>query len=354
MKSIFFIDTQIENPTIGDVTEYLREYPELNVNTAWAEIQTYTEDALRLNILPFIGKPLYDAIATEVQNEAILDEPNTEFLQLLRATVCYYAAMHFFPMKYTVGSSAGIGQNNPDKFTKASLPEYKISLWNITKTADRKLDLLLEFLETQVAEANADFDIWKNDPAYTRGKSPFFRNTADFQAYYNIFNSRPTFLALINAISDISDDVIQPILCDDLFLEIATQITESTLTEPNKKLLHLIRRAIAPLAVAKAAPRLLCIIEADGFKIASSSDGFNMTKAAIESRKEAVRIAVENGKAEGEEALNKLRKYLNDNLTDYPLYAESKCYKSAQARTKNFGVNVISDDGIGAYIFKKR
>jgi hypothetical protein len=297
---------------------------------------------------------MYEDIAQKVNSDTALDTAQTEYLFLLRRAVTYYAVSYMIPLKVTSPTAAGMTNSNSERTTQTSLSEIKFSLWQVTRLADTHLDTLLDFLENQVQDGNSYFDPFKNAPEHNRGTTPFFRRTQHFQDYFNIFTSRPTFLALTPHIADISEDLIQPILCGDLFTQIATEITKNELTPQNKTLLHHIRRALAPLAVAKAAPYLAIITESDGFKIVSNTEGMDKREAATRQHQAAIASLVERCRADGEDRINKLRKFLTDNITDYPLYAASKCYKLAQRRQTNFGINVITDNGIGAFITKKR
>lgn len=352
MLNIFKASSNTAKPRVADVG--ILDHYEFDANLTWSEVERYTLDAIRSAIIPYIGMPLYESIAAKVNNSTALSPEQTELLFLLRRATAYYAATIMIPLKVTTTAAAGMVNTNSEHVSPSSLSQVKFSLWQVTRQADRHLDLLLEFLEKQVALDNDYFDLWKTSSAYKRGSTPFFRRTQDFQDYFNIFTSRATFLALVPHISDICEDVIEPVLCSDLFMQLATQITADDVTESNQRLLYHLRRAIAPLAIAKATPYLAIVPEADGFKIVSNTEGMDKRESATRQYQATIAALVERCRADGDDRLNKLRKFLADNIADYPLYADSKCYKSAQARTKNFGVNVITDDGVGAYVFKKR
>jgi hypothetical protein len=353
MKNIFAHTNITELTKVAD-TAFAKSYPEGDANTPWAEIEPYTLDACRRYILPYIGRELYDDLAEKATDEASLTPIQTECLELLRRTVAYYAVMIFYPKKTTFFASSGISQSNSNRVSTPSIGAIKFSLWDITRSADMHLDLLLEFLEKQVADGESYFDIWKNNPAFNRGTTPFFRRTSDLNTYFNIFNSRSTFIALVSHINDICEDIIEPILCNDLFLDLASQITEGAVSPPNAKLLHLIRRAVAPLAIAKAAPLLSLVVESDGFKVVSSTDGMDRRDTVVKHHQAQIEALVSRCCADGESNINKLKKYLNDNLTEFSLFANSPCYKAAQARIENFGIQVLTDNGTSAFIFRRR
>lgn len=362
MLNIFVCDSAIENPSVSDVG--ILEHYEFNANLQWSAIERYTIDALNNAIIPFIGLPFYNALAEKVNNDTALLQEEKDTLFFLRRAVAYYAATIFIPLKVTNTTSAGMVSNDSERVTTSTLGEVKFSLWQTTLQADKHLDNLLGYMEkglliagiTPDSETAAFFDLWKNDEAYTLATSPFFRHTVSFQKYYNIFSSRPTFLALLPHINDICEDVIAPILCGDLYEELTTALqTGEGLTEENTTLIHHIRRAIAPLAVAKAAPVLALVTEGSGFKVVSSTEGMNKHEAAVKQHQAQIAALVARCQSDGEDKLNKLRKFLIDNLDKYPLYADSPCYRATLPRKKAFGVQVVTDkDNRGAFIFKNR
>lgn len=357
MKHIF-VRTNKDSPNVGDV-KFNLSFAEIDINTLWSEVEQHSINATRFAIIPFIGREIYDDIVEKIEDDN-LSEEHLEFVALLRLAVAYHTAVQYFPKKYTVTSATGIGQNQSGKFATASLAAYKTSLWDITKSADRHLDELLAFMERQVALENPYFDLWKNNPAYQNAKTPFFRATTEFQQYFNIFNSRSTFLSLISHISDICEDVISPIVCNDLFNEIVSEIATATISDENRQLLHLIRRAVAPLAVAKAAPYLQILVEADGFKVVSSTDSMDKRDTPMRHHQSLVQSLTERCAIDGQKALNLLKKHIVDNADKFPLYLNSPCHKAATARAARFGVEVLTDarsggaGGTGAYIYRRK
>lgn len=353
MVKLFKAEGSIQNPNVADIG-FINHYADVNTNTAWSEILPHVEDAIGQYITPYISDELLSDIAGKIENSTQLNESQTEFLRLLRRATAYYAATLFIPSKHTTTASAGEIQNNSAHTSPASLSSLKFKLWQVTLQADNHMDTLLAFLEKQVQAENTYFDLWKESTAYKNGTSPFFRHTAVFQHYFNIFESRRTFLALINHISDVCEDVISPIICDDLFIEIKTQVESGDISADNDRLLYLIRRTVAYLAVAKAAPFLSIVVESDGFKIVSNTEGMDKREAPMKLHQSKVDALALRAFNEGTKNLNKLKKYITDNAQLYPLYLNSPCYTASQAKLRSgVGVNVVGNEQ-GTYIFRKR
>ena len=353
MVKLFKAEGSIQNPNVADMG-FLNHYADVNTNTAWSEILPAVEDAIGQYITPYLGNELLIDIAEKTENSTQLNASQTEFLRLLRRATAYYAATLFIPIKHTTTASAGEMQNNSAHTSPASLSSLKFKIWQVTLQADKHMDALLAFLEKQVQANNTYFNLWKESAAYIKGTSPFFRYTAVFQHYFNIFESRRTFLALINHISDVCEDVISPIICDDLFIEIKTQIQAGNISPDNDALLHHIRRTVAYLAVAKAAPFLSIVVESDGFKIVSSTEGMDKRDAPMRQHQSQVEALTLRSLNEGTKNLNKLKKYITDNAQLYPLYLNSPCYTATQAKLRSgAGVSVVGNEQ-GTYMFRKR
>jgi hypothetical protein len=353
MVTLFKSADNIENPSVGDMG-FLSHYPDVNTNTAWVEILPFVEDAIRQNIAPYMGDELLTDIADKIENHIILNTSQIVFVELLRRATAYYAACLFIPSKHTTTASAGEMQNNSNQASPASLSSLKFKLWQVTLQADKHMDILLEFMEKQVFINNTYFDLWKESTAYKKGTSPFFRHTTAFNYYYNIFESRRTFLALIPHINDVCEDIITPVICNDLFLEIKEQLESDSLSDANSTLLHHIRKTVAYLAVAKAAPYLSIVVESDGFKIVSSTEGMDKRDSAMNQHQARIDKLVNHALDEGTKNLNRLKKYIADNAQLYTLYINSPCYTAANARRAGgIGVNVIGDCG-STYIYRKR
>ena len=147
---------------------------------------------------------------------------------------------------------------------------------------------------------------------------------------------------MIRYLKQVEEEVIEPIVCSDLF----AALTIDTPTDANKLLLPMIKKAVAYLGAAKGIPHHRIVIDGDGFRVVSQTDGWddrrNLTNNVHETAVGALKSSCEE---QGRLAVAKLVQFLEDNLTDYPAYADSSCRTKPVEKSHSIRQ---SNDGIGA------
>ena len=205
-------------------------------------------------------------------------------------------------------------------------------MWTVTKDADRFLDELLAFLQAEVNSGNADFDPWKSSDAYTEGKADYFRSTKEFQGYHNICSSHRTFMALLPYIKKAQTKHILPILGKAQHDALVSAIRDNNASDEEKDLIEHIRRCLAEWTIQMAIPALTVLIEEDGVKIVSRTDGMD-TRSNVASA--FYKEAAVGHQAAAEENARTFRADLIDflyaNEDDYPDWVSSEFYTSNQA-----------------------
>lgn len=311
-------------------TNFKTFYPEVNHSMAWDELAPYVEQATEIYVLPYVGSDTYDPIADafETDGGTSLSGKQKELMRLLQRAIAYYTIAHALPKKLTVMASMGAVNANP---SGGAVPPaqwmFKNALWSVTKDADTFLDAALAYLQKEVAT----FTAWKASDAYSEGKADFFRSVKEFQAYHHIGSSFRTFLALLGYIQKATDRYIRTILGDSLLDELVTAVKGGgALSDDQKKLLHYVRSALAPWSVFMAIPHLTCIVEQDGLKVVSSTDGMdsrgNATSAFYKEGIDRHRMSCEDN---GRTAQADLVEFLFKKSADFPAWLESDYYKAA-------------------------
>lgn len=326
-------------------TNFQEHYSGVNRSMAWADLTTAIRQATEKFVLPFVGIEFYNELASLYQAGTAMSAEQERTLELLQDTIAYYSVYHVLPEKNTVLATNGAVQNQPDGGANPT-PQWawKASRWAALENGDTFLDKSLAYMEAQVIAGNEDFNLWKESDAYDVKTSDFFRLTSQVDDYLNIQNSRRSFISLVRYMRQIEEDVVKPILCDTLY----NALLIPSPTDNNKKLLPLVRRIVAYLGASEAIPHHRVVIDGDGFRIVSQADGFddrrNMTNNTHESAIQALMVRCEQ---KGNDAIKALRKFLEDNIADYPAYAESDCREKKTTKAHSI---VQSADGIGAVL----
>ena len=332
MKVVFKLDTGVvaADAQVGQ-TNFKSHYPEVNHSMAWLELLPYIEQATDLFVMPYVGQAIYDAVVDVYQaGTPALSTKQARFLELLQRAVAYYTIVHALPKKISVVASMGAVTNNPQGGAiPAPLWGFKNQLWSVTKDADRFLDELLDFLQVEVNAGNTEFNLWKNSAAYVEGKSDYFRSTKEFQGCHNISRSHRTFMALLPYIKKAQDKYILPIVGQEQHDALVTAIKANTATLIQTKLIEQIRRCLAEWAVYMAVPALTVLIEEDGIKVVSRTDGMD-TRNGVASAfyKEAAVAHQLAAESEGRTFRADLIDFLYKNEADFPLWVAGEFYTS--------------------------
>lgn len=323
-------------------TNFKEHYSGVNTSMAWAELTPAIRQATEKYVLPYVGTEWYNDLAGKYQADTAITAEQQRALELLQDCVAFYAIYHVLPEKNAIVSSLGVVQNVPEGGSQpVNQWGWKAKRWSALENGDSFLDTLLNYMELQVTASKAEFDIWKTSAAYKVKTSDYFRHTSELDEYLNIQMSRRSFISLVRFMKQVESDVIAPILCDDLYA--ATLLT--TVTDENKLLLPYIKKAVAYLGAAEAVPHHRIVIDGDGFRVVSQTDQFddrrNMTNNTHQTAIQAFMLRCDE---QGRRAITQLKKFLEDNIADYPDYEDSDC--RALPASKGHSI-VQSSDGIG-------
>ncbi len=326
-------------------TNFEDHYPSAHTNMAWKTVKPYVRQSIKKYVLPYIGSEIYDDLASKFQNGDSLTDEQTEALELLQDCAAYYCVYHAMPHQNIVLADTGVQQNTPEHSSPTNQWSFKLARWTALLEADNILDQLLAYLEQQIEDSVAYFDLFKNSSAYNVKVSNFFRHTSELDEYLNINNSRRAFVALTKYITKAEEQYLYPILREDYFNEIRDELKGNNLSAENTTLLPKIRKMVAEFALVEAIPHLSLLIEGDGFKIVSSTDQYD-SKQNLTNKNHMDAIQALKYKAEENARIYRadLIRFLYDNADDYATWKAGGYYVEP---TETGGVTQ-SDSSIGA------
>lgn len=348
MQLLFKVTTNTPSDPIkaGD-TNFGEHYVGVNYQMAWADLLPAIRQATEKFVLDFVGTDFYDSLALLYNNNTPLNTEQSRVLQLLQQTIAYYAIYHILPQKNAAVTSLGVLQNTPDGgSTPTNQWSWKAMRWDALENGDVFLDRLLSYMEAQVAANNTFFNTWKNSAAYKVKTSDFFRHTAEVDEYLNIQNSRRSYISLVRFFRQVEDDTIRPVLCDTLYQSLKT----SPATPANAKLLPYVKKAVAYLGAAEAIAHHRVVIDGDGFRIVSQTDQFD-DRRNLTNNTHADAISALKGQCadRGNKYLADLRGFLENNLADYPDYANSTCREKGTDRRHTIVQSTSQRGAVGIF-----
>lgn len=341
MQLIFKPTTITANNTVGD-TNLPNHVTGINVSMAWAEMAPAIRQAVQEFVIPFVGESLYNDLAQKYNAGTVLSSAQAQSLEYLQDAAGWYAIYHILPTKASALSSVGVVQNGPEGgASPTSQWAYVTKRLAALNSADSAMDRLLSFLDKQVKAGVAYFDLWKNDTSYSEKKSDFFRQVSDLDNYINIKRSFRSFISIIPYLKQVEGRYLKVLLCNTLY----DAVLSASPTANNAKLIPYIREAVAYLGAAEALPHHRVVIDGDGFRFVSQTDGFEERRNTTNlQHTQAVGALLEQYRKIGQGALDNLRLFLEANIDDYPDYRDSSCRELKPNNTKTM---YSSTDKIG-------
>ena len=334
---------------LGD-TNFIEHYTGANRSMAWAELTPGIRQATEKFILPYIGTELYDDLAGMYQADDTLTDEQAKLLELLQDCVAYYTAYHVLPERNAFLSSMGVVQNTPTEGSAQPVNQWgwKAKRWNALENGDSFLDKALAYLEKQVKAEVAYFDLWKDSAAYNVRVSSFFRTTEQLDEYLNIQGSRRSFISLVKYMTEVEEDIIRPLLCDDQFEALKALDVEDDADA--FALLKKVRKAVAFLGLHAGIPHHRIAIDGDGFRVVSQTDQFDDRRNQTNNVHEAAITALsQRAEHNGRRYLLELENFLRENADTYPLWKDSSCNTAPTKRGHRIVVPADQVGGIGLF-----
>lgn len=300
------------------------------IQTALAITKGYSFDKIKpfitraeYDIKSLIGEAFYDELDSYINAEPFTEDKTQQaVIDRLQVIIANWAFYYGFNVLNTQFSNTGMHRiENENK--KPLFQRQEVALKNNFKEAAEQLtDELLEFLEKNAT----NYSTWTNSEAYTLLKRNYINSTNKFNEIYNIGNSRSLFLKLRSMQNIIEDLQVVPVIGKDLHKAMKTAIKADNLTTEQKNLLPYIQKAVAHYTIAQGGIRIAAEISSRGFYHTElDSSGDNPTQKSKEKGDLLTRILTE-ARETGDAYARSLKQFLENNLSDYPLYENSEAY----------------------------
>jgi hypothetical protein len=267
----------------------LQKFVKVNATTDFQKaIQPYEQDAIDSYIIKHLSAELYAELDEYVNSTP--DTPNNILDTLLPYVQRALARFMLFKaspsLDINVGTT-GFTTHSPSSggLVPASalrVEKFDRSLENLGWDA---IEIMLRFLEKN----KTNYPSWVASDAYTMHITGLVNTAEEFNKEHVINSSRLKFLEYRPAISRVERIQIIPVISENLFNLLVSQIKANNITEPNAKLIIPLRTAIVMFVMSQ--------------KI---NDTFHLNAVAF---------------------LSEARKILDQNPDNYPLYADSDIYR---------------------------
>jgi hypothetical protein len=329
--SIFFKNT----------ADFKKFYNETTINTDFETLIRPLTNVTELYIEPYLGAELTAELATIATATTEPTGTKEKVINTLKSAISDYYLFHELPKKTFSNAPAGARISTGEHGTGLTLPQIKFQQAQAIRRADAFLNRALKLI-TQNLE---DFENFK--PNIETG-SQFFPSAEVFENYSTAKGFK-AFALMSHFLRRVENDEVLKILGSEFLAEFKnTPNTNISMAA----LVPIIRHFVSAKALYIAIPYLNFIIDGDGLKILSATDGED-TRAHIKDQNEKLLKALKEQCEKDaafykSELLTHLFKYAND----FPTWKTSAYYiaNSATPITKS---TIITQDAGAIGFFRK-
>lgn len=268
-------------------------------------------------LLPVLGEEAYTEMQTAYQNNSLTAEQE-KLLPLAQYAIVNYAYAKYIPSAQVSISANGIHIEVSENKKTAFAWQIEQLQNSFLEAADNGIEQLYLFLEKNIA----DYATWAASDRVSILRANFINTATDFNAHYNIGNSRRTFLALLPLMRIAEETDVLTLLGAEFYDEIKVHIAQNTVPDKSKLLINYLQKAIAHLAMVQAIAALDVYITANGTRIGSlkiSSEKTQTDLQRLSSHETHCRNTANT-------YLAKAKKFIYDNIADFPTFESSSTY----------------------------
>ena len=309
-------------------TEEFTQYIPVDVNMNFDLLKPSIEEAEQLYLKDLLGEYYPILLEDYTDNNDVeagintMTADNQLLLPYVQRSLAYYAAFLMVEHIGVMVGSAGIQQVIGRDSQPA--PRWKIRDLQIKyiNSGDRFADRLLEYLENHASETV--YQEWFEDEnANTAISGVIVHSTTIASKYVDINDSRRVFLRMKKRIKDIEANQIKSLICGDQYEALLADLNGSPESIALKTKLEPL---IAKKALYLTLPQIRVNITNDGLHLLSSAES---TVKQDHATHEDIKMLMHDLR-EGEFGYladeDTVRKFIQDNISDYPLISASDCY----------------------------
>jgi hypothetical protein len=298
-------------PLITDIAT-VKQYVKVMFNSSNASLADMTGAEIRF-LVPILGQTLYAALLATPTTPPYDDL--AEYCKRAVAPLAYWTDLPTLQTQISDGSVGTFVSNNMQAAHRWEFEELSEAL------ADKgcfALENLLQFLFDNAADYSWTVPL-NYDLIFLTGK--------EFNKYYNIYQPYRTFEMLRPLLREVEDQEIRSIIGDGFFEELRDNDAPN---DDEKKVIELIKKAVASLTIKKAVERLPVKISAFGFTVMLSRNPDRAVQGEENAPTDQMSLLHTSVKKSGESYLVKLKDLLNANASDsvFATYFASDFYQA--------------------------
>jgi hypothetical protein len=294
--------------------------------TTWATWKPFVRSAELDHIIPAIGQALYDDL-TDKMSRSALNAVEKQLLERLQITLGQFVEMESELAVMLQKGDTGIAVASPTGMQAPGKWAIVARIREARDKADRNLERLLLFLETQVDQ----FPVWQNSSAFTQTHALFLSSATEYTQYFGAMQeSRRLYVILRPYVQRSETAVLEPLLGRPFLTYLRAKLLgrPASFTDSEETVLRHVRTIIAADAFGRALPYINLNTE---LRIVSETDGIQNEEGLSGERRSEMKAAVDSDVAR---EVGLLKRYLNENAsaTVFTPYFQSDSYTPRQKK----------------------
>lgn len=235
-------------------TEDIKKYVPVAQNFEFDDFIPFHDKAINAFTRKYVGD-LHEFLKS--QSEGANADVKNKAREILRDAIANFGMYIFYPFLQIQLDSSGISVNVSDNRKSPEWWQIKDTRRELLRSGHESMDRLLSYLDENL-QVFTDYA----DNYSALNNELLVNNATTFSKYYNIFDSRQTFLALIPIIRKVEDQYVTTFLCSELIETLKTTVSGNL-----KAVKIAMQKAIVAFTVAKVSSNGLFVFDERGLRI---------------------------------------------------------------------------------------
>ena len=313
--------------------EEIQKYVDVNISFKFPliepKLKTIDRDVLKLHFgFDFIEEiqAEYDSLNNApITNLPLASQKLIEKLRYITAPLAY--ALYVTPGQLQIDSS-GIFVAKSENRGIAWEWQIKDLIKSFLKPGYQAIEDCILFLQKNIV----DYSTYEDSEEFEYSKLCFVPTAKEFTKYYSpLKNSYISFCMMRSCMDKIDEQEIANVLLPDYYALLKTRLRTDTLTIADKAIVPYIKKAIVNLTVYKAMNELNMTFDENGFLVYDNTSGVKSGASKKTGEQANLIPAKESLLNSGMTYITTLKKFLEDNITSYTVYASDPKYVANQS-----------------------
>lgn len=297
--------------------EEVRNHLPTTVAQSIENLDTYIALAEQSFIIPEVGAELYTYIHDKYNSNTVTSDKDKELLNLLQKAVTFYAYMLYIPVGQLQISDSGIRIAVSESLKTAFDWQIDDLETSFKDAGDISLELVLQFLHKNLS----DYASYSGSAAFLEYKKLFISTADQFNLRCSVQLSHRVFKKLRMDLLMTQTKEIDSTLGTPFYADMLNKWKQNTLTGIRLEILEKIQFAMANLALSNSIKSLT--VGVNDLGINTSTNSIFKQKVKTPATDNQLSQLMEKLTNDGNYWLGQLKKLLDANRNDLPLYADA-------------------------------